>query len=516
MNITVLVDRPHYKAGGNLPFIAPPNWPTWAAGWPGVSTTPPAPWNLAASRAAYRHGGALPWTLVREGKTTPRVSVNGGMATFVVGTITAPIGDAYYLLEKVGGAPTASNTYYAGEIAGSIRGAMNVTGGYNWKFLGNAESLYFLPNPPKIEEFAHPGHPVLSVGNVRAASGEVLLGLANEIGLVRAGATALNVRTLGSQVQYFFKLAGLGYTYSTLTPNPFPATFVPYPHQQYPIVYGGGGWVANEAEGSLAPRSTTGRYQMTAHIRNGWTYCANIDAETGKVTTITPVPEPSVVAASVLDTFQNDQGGEPSACAMTWNGARKIIASGDTGVFPTVYGFRSWISGPTPLGGSMGILRWRYANPWRFVMHVHRTGWAFGFPAIDAWEQGVGGGRFDNGVIDPLTFVQPQPFNMGGFGVRCNLFRGLRARDSNGSSTSGWNVLANFEFTGPTAQADGTIITQPAIGEEIIISGDCGYQVYPTFPPDYLPISFVLFPEASPTPVALGQALGGVLQGGAP
>jgi len=506
--VSVLADRPHYKAGGTDPFSAPAAWPhglvPFAGGVP--------PWNIAALRTAYRHGGALPWTLIREGKTTPRASVSGGPATWVVGTLVAPAGTAYYLLEKVGVASTDQATFLAGSIGSSVLGAVNVTGGRNVTYFPDATATSFLTGAPLIEQFAHPGHPVLGATVSHGPNGETTLGLATEMGLVRAGVTALNVKTLGSQVQYMFKLAGLGYTFSNLQPAPFPATFPPAnkDHSQYPMTCIAGAWTADDTQDSLGPRAYSGIYQMTAYIRNGWTYTADIDANTGKVTAITPVPEPNVVAASVLDEFVNNNGGNtPAACAMTWGGARKIIGRCDGD-----------LNGPfiSP-GAATGILRWRPANPWRFVMHLRRIGWAFGQPAQNDWTAGAGAGQLA-GIVHPTDFVQPQfeaspPFLQG----RVNLFRGLRARDSVAVS-GGWNTLATFAFPNSTTQVDGVLGgTLPTVGQEIIISGESGY-IFGTLPfagpPMKIPISFVLFPEASPTHVALGQALGGVLQGGAP
>ena len=504
MIVSVLADRPHYKAGGTDPFEAPAAWPhglvPFAGGVP--------PWNLSSSRTAYRHGGALPWTLVREGKTTPRVTVNGGVTTFTVGTITAPTDTAYYLLEKVGVASTDPDMFFAGSIGGSIRGAANITGGFNYTYTPDSKALFFLPAAPLIEQFAHPGHPLLGATVSHGPAGEITLGLATECSLVKAGVTALNIKTLGSQVQYLFKIAGLGYTFSNLQPALFPATFPPpnKDHSQYPMTCIGGAWTADDTQDSLAPRSTNGIYQMTGAIRNGWTYNANIDPQTGAVTTIVSVPEPNVVAASVLDEFANNNGGSPAACAMTWSGARKIVASADcNGLFG--------LSG----GAAGGILRWRPANPWKFVMHLRRVGWAFGQPALNDWTAGAAAGQLA-GIVHPTDFIQPQqevapPFIFG----RLNLFRGLRARDSV-AVAGGWNTLATFAFPNATTQVDGVMGgTLPTVGQEIIISGESGYLVPPFIgPPMKTPISFVLFPEASPTPVALGEAMGGVLQGGSP
>ena len=190
---------------------------------------------------------------------------------------------------------------------------------------------------------------------------------------------------------------------------------------------------------------------------------------------------------------------------MTWSGARKIIASADcNGLFG--------LSG----GAAVGILRWRPANPWRFVMHLRRQGWLFGWPARDDWTAGAAAGQLA-GIVHPFDFIQPQPYGGGGVGVPVQLFRGLRARDSV-AVAGGWNTLATFAFPNATTQVDGIMGgTLPTIGQEIIISGESGYIVPPFIgPPMKTPISFVLFPEASPTHVALGQAMGGVLQGGAP
>lgn len=503
--VSVLADRPNYKAGGTNPFEAPIGWPQWLNSFAGG--VPPAPWNLAATRQAYRHGGCVPWALIREGKTTPRVSVNGGPTTFVVGTLVAPTGAAYYLLEKVGVAPTASSTFLATTIASFVLGAFNVTGGRDKTYLPLSE--YHTGAAPLIERFAHPAHPLLGATLTNGPAGETTLGLATEMGLVKAGVTALNVRTLGSQVQYFFKLAGLGYTFSNLQPAPFPATVPPVgkDHSQYPMTCVGGAWTADDTQDSLGPRAASGSYQMTAAIRNGWAYCADIDANTGAVTAIVPVGEPCVVAASVLDEFVNNVGGNtPAACAMTWAGARKIRARADGD-----------IHGPflSP-GAGAGILRWRPANPWRFVMHLRRYGWAFGQPAVDDWTAGAAAGQLA-GIVHPTDFIQPQPYGAGGIGAPVQLFRGLRARDSIAVS-GGWNTLATFAFPSSTTEVDGVLGgTLPTIGQEIIISGESGYVFAPPFfPPNKVPISFVLFPDGAPTPVALPVAMGGVLQGGAP
>jgi len=507
MIVSVLADRPDYKAGGTDPFSAPAAWPQWLVSFAGG--VPPVYWNLAASRTAYRHGGALPWTLIREGKTTPRVSVNGGPATWTVGTLVAPTGTAYYLLEKTQAAPTAANTFAAGTIATFVLGAFNVTGGRNKTYTPDATAAYFLAAAPLVEQFAHPGHPVLGAVVSHGPAGETTLGLATECGLVQAGITALNVKTLGSQVGYFFKLAGLGYTFSNLQPAPFPATVPPAnkDHSQYPMTCIAGAWTADDTQDSLGPRSATGLYKMTAAIGNGWTYCADIDPNTGAVVSLATVPEPNVVAASVLDEFVNDIGGNtPAACAMTWNNVRKITARADAD-----------IHGPflSP-GAAFGILRWRPANPWRFVMHLRRYGWAFGQPAVDDWTAGAAAGQL-LGIVHPTDFIQPQPYGAGGVGVPAQLFRGLRARDSV-AVAGGWNTLATFAFPNSTTQVDGVMGgTLPTVGQEIIIAGESGYIVAPFVgPPNKTPISFVLYPQAAPTPVALCAALGGVLQGGAP
>jgi len=520
MRVALPMPNPGYTGGGNDALGYATQWPQW-----NIGVGAGAPWSGGTQRTPYRHGGGVPWAKTFEGPRTTGTLVNGGFPgtfEYLTGAIPAPVAaDAHYLTEKIGTA-AESSTIAAGAIGSGLVGAVNVTGGNDLTFQPNATAVNFMAAPASpngtllATMFAHPGKPVLGVTiQNHGPTGEATLGIATELGLVRAGITVLNVETLGAQVRYIFRIAGLGYTVG-IGGNAGPGAAGPPAnknHSQYPMAWNGIAWTADDANDSLGPLSGAGDYRMTAHCNGGWTYSATVDPTTGAILTIVPVTEPSVITSSVLDEFVNSRGGEPRAHAMVWGGMRQILARPDLAAPFAVIG-----GGPI----AAGILRWRLAQPWRTVMHLRRRGWLFGFPPLNDWTFGVGAGML-NGFLHPLDFVSPDP--AGGFppGVGCplQLFRGLRARDSVAVS-GGWNTLATFAFPAVgNVQATGVPgATLPAIGDEILISGQSGFTFTggfpPLIPPQHLPINFVLYPEASPVAIAVPIAHGGVLQGGRP
>lgn len=518
MDVALPTPAVNFTGGGNDPAHPVLPWPQW-----NIGVGAGAPWSGGTQRTPYRHGGGVPWAKTVEGPRTAGALVSSFPSAFeyLTGALPAPVApDAHYVTEKVATA-AASSTIAAGAIASGIVGAVNVTGGNDITFQPNAAAVNFMAAPASptgvllATMFAHPGKPVIGSIQSHGPSGQAVLGIATEIGLIRAGITVLNVETLGSQVTYVFRIAGLGYTVGI--GGNFGAGAAGPPankeHSQYPMAWNGTAWTADDANDSLGPLSNQGDYRMTAHCNSGWTYSATVNPTTGAILTIVPIPEPCVVTSSVLDEFVNSRGGEPRAHAMVWGGMRKIIARPDLVAPFAVIG-----GGPF----ATGILRWRLAQPWRTVMHLRRRGWLAGWPALNDWTQGVGAGML-NGFLHPLDFVSPDP--AAGFppGVGCplQLFRGLRARDSVAVS-GGWNTLATFGLPAVgNQQATGIPgATLPAIGDEILISGQSGFTYTggfpPLFPPQHTPINFVLYPEASPTAVAVPIAHGGVLQGGRP
>jgi hypothetical protein len=486
MRLSILSDRPNFKAGGNNPFISHKTWPTWQAGG--------APFTAGNLRAAYRHGGAIPWGMIREKSDGSNVDVP-------IFPIPAPSVDSYYVMEKVqaAGGQTPDFTLIPTIVGTNPNNRPIIT--IAPPPLGT-DLLLNTPSPFTdniVAKLIHPDKPVLADSQINnylrewiASSGGGGFGAAG-LPLIRAPSTNLNTRRLGSQVTYFIRVLADQMSRSA---SPFGG---PYP-EIWPMSWNGTNWTADPTYRSGIWTVTGPGKPMTADCGNGWLYAVSIDPETGKITEAHKMPEACQVTDSVKSSFYYWQVGTlmtaPRCVAMTW----------PTGV-RAISGYVARPSFGYPVGANFrpAKLQWRHARPWTYGLMVsdggfsgpywwtNQSGFPYTYPVIG-----------DTGQSSAMGPMFP--------------YRTMRMLDE---GAPGWNDLATFP--GLTAGGTGTTAfpgtmggTLPAPGDEVIISGQSGWHNGVSSPPQEYALGFTLIPDASVSPIAIPLAHGGVIQGGSP
>lgn len=447
--VTMLADRTGLKAGGTDGFAAPRLWPQWFAG--------ASPFDLAKLRKAHRHGGAIPWSMVRE--------------------ITNPVGweippptdvDAHYVSEVVGygdsSGPFLSTTWFDYWYGGCELTVAGDPGG-PWTVLPNTRMEAYLASPwPDIaNRLARPFPPTMSADDpyldpptadhlTHGVRGEAVVGRMRAMHLIRPTANDLNDRTVGAQSQYFVEIP--------CNPGPVSGDYAPWVRL---TGFDGSDWTT---EGPIAGST----YWAFGVGLGGWTYAVTLDPETGTVAAAWPMPEGRVREGYMFGPYlSNFSSYPPRFWAISWpTGIRALtgdwfIPSGDTYGKPKIM--------------------WRLARPWSFRCRTE--------PSSDPW----------NGPPDYLPYAGP-----------LSLWRGYEPIDDYDARNGlgDWHELCTFNDWTGSSLGEPTWGTLPDPGDEVILTifqaDDFNY------PSDGAYVRLV--PEATVSPVAIPRMFGGVIQGG--
>lgn len=475
-SVWLLCDRPNLKAGGTDPFTAQRLWPQW---WAGTD-----PFTAAKLRKAYRHGGALPWSMLRE--------------AVPAGFLPDPDGTAYYVTEVTGREnewdgidpywPQFAHTAWGWTTDAPPPGEDPPP----YTFTPNPALLDFLgvAEASRPKRLLRPGHPVPSADDEygfiylgsalppvnalhHGPTATAVAGLMRRMQLVKAGVGSPSSDTLGAQVQYFARVVGgPGQTYGMPGDLWFEMTF------------GGGNWTV------LSPPLP---YCWTfAVMHHGWLYSPTITPETGCVADALGMPEGAVFDITGNACFvKGDPTTYPAhATAITWpTGVRKLLGQQYA---------------PPGIGGpdsNAPKLMWRAAPAWRCFQRLEgkgTTGW---------W----------NAVLPPFYDTSGPIYN-GYEYERPFLFRGYSHEMQAGAigGSGGWNVLATFPSWDGVNLGDGVLgATLPTPGQEIIVTGYHPYMA--AFGPEQgADMHATLYPQPTAPRVAVPVLHGGVIQGALP
>lgn len=460
----ILADSAGLKAGGTNGFAAPVLWPQWTAG--------ADPFTAAKLRRAYRHGGAIPRSWVVE------------VPISTVYTLPAPAdANVYYVTELVGHAalipPSGVDWFYYDLTRGMDALTIEESGGIYTVTPGPVLSAYLTTVAADRKNLvARPEAPTLSADDYYTLeprneyhlfdgpAGAAAIGSMERMMLIKAAPSGANVRTCGSQVQYFTRVGG--------GPPASGSAFYATGYWFGASLWDGATWTLD------AVLHDPGTYSVaSAGMVHGWCYANEVDPETGKMVTAHQMPEGCLTVVGLRGLF--DSGGTYAACLSWPTGVRKLSG--------TYLNLGASTPGPTVM--------WRDAGPWRWAVPT-----TFGAE----W------GNVDNSAL-PSPF-DTSPFNFVPDTVTPTLWRGYHSFEQPNAEleAGGWHELCSFaswdsgtgELGDPTWGG-----TLPTAGQEIIITA---FHADMASTADL--VTLHLYPEATVSPVAIPLAHGGVIQGG--
>lgn len=465
--VFMVADRPGIKAGGTDGFAAPPWWPQWYNG--------ASPFTGNNMRKARRHGGAIPWSMIKEIQN-PRDTV-----------VPAPTdADAHYVSEIVGHLsvfpPFGSNWFdymYGGNDLDIVGPTMP---GDPYTFTPNTRMAFYLNAswPNIMPALTRPEAPVLSADDpyldptlpltdthlFHGPAGAAAVGLMNRMHLIKPASTDLNTTCTGSQVQYFVEIPGAGEGINN-----------DYPPWIGLTAWDGANWTADLRAGST--------YWAFGLCVGGWTYAAEMDPATGKVSATYPMPEGRTREGYMFAPYlSNSTSWAPMFWAISW----------PTGV-RAFYG--TWYNpyADVPGNGPPKVM-WKLARPWCFRCRAQM--------AMDPWN----GSSTPPGFMPDTSYPSP------------SLWRGYEPGDELAAraGSSGWNELCSFPAADPTGTGDlgaPTWNTLPPVGAEVMLvfvhPDDLAGAMFGDVRP-YLR----LVPEATVSPINIPAMHGGVIPGGSP
>lgn len=469
--IRILWDLTDYKGTAWHPIAAPPFFPDDVGGTPAIAER----WSIASlppggSRYNFnirRHGGAVPWPVVKE---VPTLVYRSG-SEFVPNPprpplsavpVAPPPGGTHYLLEGTGFGQIDNGAYDAVETAPSIVLVTPVAVTALQLATPTSDILFAIPSPPRT--FISP----LKEGAATTFDQTLL---------IKQPTVGLNVDPLGAQVTYTFRMAS----------DPYQSV-IGGGTSDYEWTWDGVNWAGNLLNGAGFGTYTIGG------VFNGWLYGCTIDDITGTVLTVSKVKEGGEVWGSVLLDLST---GTPdfALCnvAITWpNGIRRLsiwIPPGNEPNFGQPY--------------TQAVLLWRLAGPRIFVGPDDAGGTVTGNSAPMIYVGASG------------PFPSTWAFHRWCRGVKATEVAAMIAT-AQGVPTGGWQILATGLTPGIGGGWVDVAAAGPAPGDEIIMSGCLmfNFGAPPNVVSQFDPLPFYLWPEptALPNPVSLMGA--GIWPGG--